>query len=620
MLLVVAVPVSPAAAESLADGTVVCRADLRTADDGTLAAAVSELRPDVLIVDRPVGRDVLRRWREAMPGEPIAVVRISASGATLERLPTMRQRSVSEVLPFDIPMYTVPLRAGAEDGADEDASAYEALAVAERFAQDRELSVELPRPPVRSSPVPAAARGRGTVLMIGAGVVNLVTAHALHTDGYQVAIVDAAPDPRVGRPWQDYGTSRGGGNARMFTYTEMDDYHAKSADELDRMTVFDRPPARCGWDVRRYDVEEDRQWVQDFQRVRPWLARAYNGDILGLNRRSGELWSSWWRTRPQLFDDVELRKDVLRLYEDPSHLAAARQRQDAVGATIAAYSGHEVRERFPALAHAAPKAFAGGILVGGFTVNVHDFMARLLDDLEAGGVRMHFGLRVEEIMRDLDSAVTGVLTTDGPLLYDHYVVSPGVENDSLRRRIPSLRQVHGVLGCWATIPNVGPVLEHSLKVARRGHVAEDANVTVGRDEFGERVLMVGSGYGWTGGDPRNIDVRRLEDIHAAVADTVRMLFPDAYERVGGRDGLRGTQKHCVRPWTASNLGIFETSPARSGLFVVTAGHNTGGFAQAPVVAEAVTHALKGIRHPMHTLYHPLRTQHVVHLSELGRDR
>ncbi|MFH9613228.1 NAD(P)/FAD-dependent oxidoreductase [Streptomyces pratensis] len=512
-------------------------------------------------------------------------------------------------------MYTVPRQSGSDGGVDEDASLFEALAVAERFAQDREQTTE---PfPVTARPS-GAVSGRTSVLMIGGGVVNLVTARLLQAEGYDVAMADAAPDPRAGRPWGAYGASRGGGNARMFTYTEMDDYHAKSATEFACMTVFDRPPSESGWDVRGHEGEEDQQWVQDFRSVPPWLARAYNGDILGLNRRGGELWQTWLQTRPHLFDDVELRHDILRLYQDGPHLEAARHRQNAVGATVASYGSAEVRERFPALAHAAPQAFAGGIVVEGFTVNVHDFMARLLDDLEAGGAHMRFDLRVEEIMRDGTSAVTGVLTADGPLVYDHYVVSPGAGNDALRRQIPSLRQVHGVLGCWATVPNGTPALAHSLKVARRGHVAEDANITVGRDESGESVLMIGSGYGWTGGDPRNIDERKIEDIHAAVADTVEVLFPDAYERIGGRDGLRRTQRHCVRPWTASNLGVFEASAAANGAFVVTAGHNTGGFAQAPVIAEAVSHALRGVGHPMHTLYHPLRTSRVLHaMAGLG---
>ena len=40
--------------------------------------------------------------------------------------------------------------------------------------------------------------------------------------------------------------------------------------------------------------------------------------------------------------------------------------------------------------------------------------------------------------------------------------------------------------------------------------------------------------------------------------------------------------------------------------VLAGGHNTGGFAQSPEVAEAVACALEGRPHPMHTLYHPQR--------------
>ena len=62
---------------------------------------------------------------------------------------------------------------------------------------------------------------------------------------------------------------------------------------------------------------------------------------------------------------------------------------------------------------------------------------------------------------------------------------------------------------------------------------------------------------------------------------------------------------CVRPWTATGLGIFEsTGTDRDGSFIITGGHNTGGFAQAPAVAMAVLAAIERRSHPMHTLYHP----------------
>jgi D-amino-acid dehydrogenase len=65
----------------------------------------------------------------------------------------------------------------------------------------------------------------------------------------------------------------------------------------------------------------------------------------------------------------------------------------------------------------------------------------------------------------------------------------------------------------------------------------------------------------------------------------------------------------VRPWTATGLGIFEsTRTDQDGSFIITGGHNTGGFAQAPAVAMAVLASLERRSHLMHTLYHPNRLE------------
>ncbi|MEU7553079.1 FAD-dependent oxidoreductase [Streptomyces sp. NPDC044571] len=590
-------------AEQSADGQVVFRPDLQAADDDALAAALRRLRPRVILTDRELSMPVLRAWHAACDGVPGAVVRLrrgpSRSGVGAG-LPTMLPEPGQRLAPLDVTLFT------AVRTADREAGMYRALAVAERFLQEQ-AKEELP--PVR----PTRPAGAPSVLLVGAGVVNLVTARTLLAHGYRVTVVDAAPDPRLRRPWQEYGCSRGGGNARMFTYTEMDDYHSKSAADTESNLVFDRPPGQLGWDIRPDpdNPDGDQSWVREFKRVPAWLARAYNGDILGLNRRAGELWNVWRRSAPELFEGSHLREDILRLYQDPDQLVAANRRQRGVGALLAAFGADEVRERFPGLAEAEGGIFAGGLLVRGFTVNVHDFMARLLGGLEAAGAVLRFGLRAERVLRDGTGGggqVTGVLTADGPLVHDHYVLSPGVGGTGLLAGGRLAGRIHGVVGCWATLPNVEPELGHSLKVARRGHVAEDANVTVGRDAAGRPALMIGSGYGWTGADPHNIDEQKLDAIHTAVADTARRLFPRAFEQAGGEEGLRATRKHCVRPWTASNLGLFDVERAERGAFVMTGGHNTGGFAQAPVVAEAVLYALGGRHHPMHTLYHPLRTE------------
>ncbi|MER5985488.1 FAD-dependent oxidoreductase [Streptomyces sp. NPDC001787] len=595
-------------AQNVSSNGIQFRPDLLTADEGALAAAITGTRPGVIVSERELGVKALRHWRNAMPGDRVLLVRLESSprAGTTPRLPSMHPAKPRRELPFGIPV----LVCSHPRSHGDESALFSAIALAERFVQEQLVAADR----ASRSHLPAPAVGhqgiKETVLLVGAGVTNLVTAHHLMENGFQVTVVDACPDPRDKKPWHRYGASRGGGNARMFTLTEMDEYHAKSTTDTESNLVFDRPPARLGWDVRPDTAASaaDQRWIREFKSVPPWLAHGYSRDILGLNRRSGELWRSWPKARPHLLDDVQLRHDILRLYESPQHLDAAALRQDAVGATLGRYGSPQVREEFPALRDAAPDAFAGGILVRGFTVNVHDFMDRLLDSLASGGADLRFGLRAERLLRDASDRVAGVSAADGVLSCDHYVVSPGVDGGSLLLDTPFAGQIHGVLGCWATIPNLEPALANSLKVARRGHITEDANVTVGRNASGEPVLMIGSGYGWTGADPGNIDERKLRSLHTAVADTVRRLFPRAYESIGGRAGLRRTQTYCVRPWTASNLGLFGTAPAANGSFVVTGGHNTGGFAQAPVIAEAVLDALRGRHHPMHTLYHPLRTR------------
>ena len=75
-----------------------------------------------------------------------------------------------------------------------------------------------------------------------------------------------------------------------------------------------------------------------------------------------------------------------------------------------------------------------------------------------------------------------------------------------------------------------------------------------------------------------------------------------------REGtLHHTRKACVRPFTCTGLGVFEVlGTARGGRLVIASGHNTGGFAQAPAVADAVAGTLEGRPHPMQALYDPER--------------
>jgi D-amino-acid dehydrogenase len=269
---------------------------------------------------------------------------------------------------------------------------------------------------------------------------------------------------------------------------------------------------------------------------------------------------------------------------------------------------HEIAERHPGLTRPCEAGeIIGGIEVVGFTVAIHDLVKQILGSLEKDGATFRWRTRVERIDWDKSGLARGLVIAGELVGADHYVLSPGAYGTDLLRGTVSDGLIHGVLGVWLTLPNVTPMLEHSLKIARTGHIAEDSNVTVGGADGDGSTLIIGSGYGWTGADPTNIDPAQLSTLNAAVDDTARRFFPESY--VAAQEGgmLDVKRRFCVRPWTASNLPIFEMAKTCSGgALVLTGGHNTGGFAQAPAVAAAVHAALKGERHPMHVLYDPRR--------------
>jgi D-amino-acid dehydrogenase len=586
--------------------------ELVDAADAELTEALIVHDANLLISERPCPPTVLRRWTKTSGQADRIAVHLDAGAPAAGSWADPDGWSRYEGLRHGVHRLAVPC---------DPAPLARALGSAERLLQGLSADpayTRIPQPatdrrgpngPPRAGP---AARQRHIVL-VGLGIVNLVTAHFLVEAGHRVTCLDGAPDPRHDHPWTDYGCSRGGGNARMFTLTECDDYHDKSLDRAEPNTQFRDSVSGNGWLIGELGPG-DEEWIADFERVPGWLARTYNADIFALTRRSGILWRDWIDRRSDLFGEVGLRGGILRLYGTSDALRHGRVRQDMVGATEQALSAAEVRRQYPALSGAAPDAFAGGVEVSGFTLQVHDLMARLLDELEQRGASLRFDEAVADLRHDAGGRIAGTVTDRGESVEaDDYVFSPGTAGWWLGGRAGIEPLVRGVLGCWATVPNVEPRLEHSLKIVRPDHFAVDANVTVARGSDGAASLIVGSGYGYVGAGEDAISPAELELTYRAVVDTIRTFFPAALE-AAREQSVERSFRYCVRPWTASNLGVFARQPATRGQAVWTGGHNTGGFAQAPVVAEAVLAALNGVSHPMHVAYHPARLESLVPIS------
>jgi glycine/D-amino acid oxidase-like deaminating enzyme len=587
--------------------------ELVDADEAELTEALIGHDANLLISERPCPATVLRHWTQASEQPDRIAVHLDAGARAAESWAHSAEWSRYDGLRHGVHRLAVPFHP---------APLARALGSSERLLQ--RLSAE-----AEYTDVPVAATHRGGphepsgpglirpqerhIVLVGLGIVNLVTAHFLAHAGHRVTCLDGAPDPRHDHAWTAYGCSRGGGNARMFTLTECDDYHDKSLDRAGANGQFRDSVSSKGWLTGEL-APDDEAWIADFERVPGWLARTYNADIFALSRRSGVLWHDWIDRRPDLFGDVGLRAGILRLYGTADALRHGRARQDMVGATQGALSADDVRRQYPALSGAAADAFAGGVAVSGFTLQVHDLMAALLDELELRGARLRFDEPVADLRHDTSGRVAGIVTARGESIEaDDYVLSPGAVGWWLGGAAGVEPLVRGVLGCWATVPNVEPRLEHSLKIVRPDHFAVDANVTVGRDSDGAPSLIVGSGYGYVGTGEEAISPAELELTYRAVVDTIRTFFPAALE-AAGEQAVHGSFRYCVRPWTASNLGVFARQAASHGQAIWTGGHNTGGFAQAPVVAEAVLASLNGAFHPMHAAYHPARLERLAPAS------
>lgn len=572
----------PAAARS---GNIIYRPDLADACADTVARALSAVKPDVLIIRSAVAPAALAAWRTARPDAPLLVI--------------------------DAGVVSEGTRGGeADDGVGRHGIAYRraedtvgALRIAEQAWNEAVSTV----PPAH----PSTAR---SVTLVGGGIVNLITALHLVRHGYDVVLYDRAPDPRDNAHWTAYGCTRGGGDGRMYTLTEADSYNSRTwRSDGASNDLLGRPISDHGWLVSKPGglLELERRWAADFHRIPPWLAGSYNDDIFGVNQAARTRWAGLIDSDPGLFDDnTGYREGILRLYTEVDYFRWHIVRNDRVGATRHVLTPGQVRARYPALEDAcAAGTVAGGIEVIGFTVNIHKFVAQLVDTLESEGVQFHWNELVTGIQWAASGIADGVETTAGVVRSRHYVLSPGAYGDALLRGTASHGQIQGVLGVWLTVPNVEPRLEHSVKIARKGHRAEETNVTLATDECGEPTLICGSGYGWTGLDPDNIDSAELDVLFDALEDTLRRFFPKAYATARDADTLDASRQLCVRPWTASCLGIFErVETLDDGMLIVTGGHNTGGFAQSPVVAEAVLAAFEGREHMMHTRYHPRRLE------------
>lgn len=449
---------------------------------------------------------------------------------------------------------------------------------------------------------PASAQ-TDSIVLVGAGIVNLITALRLTNDGHDITIVEKSR--AVQMHWSQRGCTHAGDDARMFTFTEMDNYNNRdyfgSAPNLFRTKVEDG-----GWLALNGSLNsEEERWIEDFEAIPSWLAQSYNDDIFALSAESFHLWTDLISENGHIFDKSYLRSTIDRLYSDKEQFELALKRHERIGALVEEFSSDTLLEKFPTFVSGG---IAGGFSVPGFTVNIHKLVAELINHLELCGVKFVWETPIVANRRNSDGKLIGFKTEWSFPDNAHIVISPGMYGNDLLSGSPCEGKIQGVIGGWQRVRNDCSVV-NSIKLARRGHVTEDANITVAKDADKNDILILGSGYGFVG--RRNFDIceKQLNAVYRGISDTSsKFLASDlGHNVVSSNDDENYGFKYCVRPWTATSLGIYHDEIMENGCrFIVTGGHNTGGFAQAPSIAEAVASTLNGASHPMHWMYSPER--------------
>lgn len=589
MRILIAYKVAEDILQDILNDNIIYRPDLHSLGSRFVGFALTELKPDVLITQELPDEQAVRSWESAMPESTRFIVLHVNSQQALEA----RQFWFAGVPVFPTPN-------------DETHPDIQPLILAERVNTER-----LVRPQEDNKSVVSVPQ-KASVVLVGAGIVNLITAYYLAAAGYNITIYEASPDPRESEHWSKYGCTRSGGDARMFSIREMNNYNDSDFTGVDHFNnkFFRTKVSEHGWalcDTNNLS-EAEQTWIQEYEAVPQWLANVYNNDIISLNHKSKPLWEDLMENASELFQGVELREGIVGMCSDETHYQQVVERHKRAQSLKRTLTPQQLTEKYPALADAcANGVVAGAMELVGFTVNVHKFMANLLDHLERVGVQCFFGQRITKIDRNDRGEVISLMSGDSAIAADHYVISPGVYGNELLRESESENKIQGVLGGWMVIPNEEPKLEHSLKFVRKGHVTEDGNITVATDSQGQEILICGSGFGYTGLDPSNILPEQLETMYWGIEDSLKHYFPRAYEKAKQSGLLEASRRYCVRPWTSTSLGLFEViSTTSGGKLIIAGGHNTGGFVQSPITAEAVLAALLGEFHPIHTLYHPNR--------------
>jgi D-amino-acid dehydrogenase len=273
--------------------------------------------------------------------------------------------------------------------------------------------------------------------------------------------------------------------------------------------------------------------------------------------------------RAESIDYHAVRKGALYLYRDPIELEAGIKKMALLaehGQKQEVLDAAGVARIEPAFAPVQAK-IAGAIRdLGDSSGDANVFterLAKLTCDKHGAAVRL--GVRVSSLLGDGDR-IAGVVTSDGILTADRYVLSLGVGAPIVARTAGLDLPIYPAKGYSSTFPLATDGLAPTIP-------GVDEQWLVGWSRLGDRLRLTSTaefcGYDWSWA-PRDFN---------NILKLARDLFP------GAADYGRGTYRACLRPMTPTGPPILGLGPHRN-LFL-NCGHGHMGWTMACGTARIV---------------------------------
>ncbi len=404
------------------------------------------------------------------------------------------------------------------------------------------------------------------IVVIGAGVVGVTTAYALHRRGHQVTVIERHSGA---------GLETSKANAGQRSYGVV--YPWASAAMVKKALP---------WLLQR-DGPLKLQIPPSFDALRFMIATlrfAYAPGVFGLNKRAMLRLGIYSRT---CFDDIE-RELGLEFDGDHSsllHLASTPATMSEYGETAKVLRELGIAHQLltPAqVCEAEPGMTGPGPLYGALkydndgTGDCHLFSQALAAACEERGVRFRYNTTVERLACDhhrvhgvdVNSGTTGLERLEA----DAFVLSAGCDSPALTRALGLRLPIYPIKGYSLTAP---------LKDASRAPTStiHDDHFKVVSTRLGDRIRA--TGFVELAGFDRQIHESRL----AVIRRSVESRFP------GAADMTAATAWTGFRPMTPDGPPIIGKGP-RDNLYLNT-GHGTFGWTLSAASADLIAELIDG---------------------------